>query len=145
MNTTWYAFDEWKTAFNTPPGHFEYLVIPFGLTNAPAVFQNLVSDVLGDNILVFSESETEHVEHVQAVLQRLLQNRLFVKTEKCQFHARTISFLGFTLSAGHIEMDSAKIDAVKNWQVPENRKALQRFWALLTSTVASSTSTAPFC
>lgn len=70
---------------NTPVGHFEYLVMPFGLTNAPAVSQNLVNYVLGDmlnkfvfvyldDILIFSKSETEHVEHVQAVLRRLLQN-----------------------------------------------------------------------
>lgn len=130
--------DEWKTAFNTPSGHFEYLVMPFGLTNSPAVFQNLVNDVLGDmlnrfvfvyldDILIFSKSETEHVQHVRAVLQRLLQNKLFVKAEKCEFHSSTVSFLGFILSAGNIRMDPEKVEAVKAWPVPENRKQLQRF------------------
>ena len=72
--------DEWKTAFNTPLGHFEYLVMPFGLTNAPAVFQALVNDVLRDmlkrfifvyldDILIFSQSMEEHVQHVRLVLQ----------------------------------------------------------------------------
>lgn len=84
---------EWKTAFNTPAGHYEYLVMPFGLTNAPAVFQTLVNDVLRDmlnhfivvyldDILIFSNSQEEHTQHVRAVLQRLLENSLFVKAEK---------------------------------------------------------------
>lgn len=74
-------------AFNTPLGHFEYLVIPFGLTNAPAVFQTLLNDVLRDylnqsvfvyldDILVFSCNLEEHVQHVRQVLQRLLENKL---------------------------------------------------------------------
>lgn len=79
--------DEWKTAFNTPLGHFEYLVMPFCLTNAPAVFQALVNDVLRDmlkrfifvcldDILIFLD---EHRQHVRLVLQRLLENKLYVK------------------------------------------------------------------
>ena len=87
--------DEWKTGFNTHLGHFEYLVMPFGLTNAPAVFQALVNDVLRDflnifvvvyldDILVFSKTTTEHSHHVRQVLQRLLENRLFVKAEICR-------------------------------------------------------------
>ncbi|KAG1927216.1 hypothetical protein F2P79_024405 [Pimephales promelas] len=85
--------DEWKTAFNTPVGHFEYCVLPFGLVNAPAVFQALVNDVLRDmlnvfvfvyldDILIFSPSLQIHVQHVRRVLQRLLENRLFDKAEK---------------------------------------------------------------
>lgn len=95
--------DEWKTAFNTPLGHFEYLVMPFGLTNAPAVFQNLVNDVLCDmigrfvfvyidDILIFSKDLETHEVHVRQVLQRLLENKLFVKAEKCQFHAPSVAF-----------------------------------------------------
>ena len=85
--------DEWKTGFTTPLGHFEYLVMPFGLTNAPEVFQALVNDILRDmlhqfvfvyidDILIFSLSLAEHKLHVRQVLQRLLENRLFVKAEK---------------------------------------------------------------
>ncbi len=101
--------DEWKTTFNTPMGHFEYLVMPFGLSNSPAVFQALVNDVLRDmvdrfvfvyldDILIFSQNERDHVQHVRRVLQRLLENRLFAKVEKCEVHARSIPFLGFILS-----------------------------------------------
>ena len=130
--------DEWKTAFNTPLGHFEYLVMPFGLSNAPAVFQALVNDVLRDmlgrfvfvyldDILIYSHSLQEHQEHVHTVLQRLLENKLFVKAEKCKFHATSTSFLGFIISQGGLKMDPAKVSAVADWPTPTNRKQLQRF------------------
>uniref|UniRef100_A0A8C5C6Y7 Gypsy retrotransposon integrase-like protein 1 n=1 Tax=Gadus morhua TaxID=8049 RepID=A0A8C5C6Y7_GADMO len=130
--------DEWKTAFNTPRGHYEYLVMPFGLTNAPAIFQALVNDVLRDflnvfvfvyidDILIFSKSEQEHVQHVRSVLQRLLENQLFVKVEKSEFHATEVSFLGYIISVGRIHMDPAKVKAVADWPVHTSRKKLQQF------------------
>ncbi len=130
--------DEWKTAFNTPTGHFEYLVMPFGLSNSPAVFQTLVNDVLRDvvnrfvfvyldDILIFSQNERDHIQHVRLVLQRLLENHLFAKLEKCEFHAQSVPFLGFILSPEGIRMDPAKVEAVANWPIPDNRKAVQRF------------------
>ncbi|KAL3973506.1 potassium voltage-gated channel Eag-related subfamily H member 3 [Sarotherodon galilaeus] len=130
--------DEWKTAFNTPRGHYEYLVMPFGLTNAPAVFQSLINDVLRDflngfvfvyldDILIFSRSVEEHVGHVRAVLQRLLENRLFVKAEKCDFHADSISFLGYVLEKGQIRPDPRKIQVIAEWPTPASRKDLQKF------------------
>ncbi|XP_038822213.1 uncharacterized protein LOC120022396 [Salvelinus namaycush] len=130
--------DEWKTAFNTPRGHFEYLVMPFGLSNSPAVFQALVNDVLRDmidqfiyvyldDILIFSSSLQEHVQHVRRVLQRLLENGLFVKAEKCIFHAQSVPFLGYIVSTEGIHMDPDKVKAVVDWPSPDSRKALQRF------------------
>uniref|UniRef100_A0A3B3HPV2 Gypsy retrotransposon integrase-like protein 1 n=1 Tax=Oryzias latipes TaxID=8090 RepID=A0A3B3HPV2_ORYLA len=130
--------DEWKTAFNTPLGHFEYLVMPFGLTNAPAVFQHLVNDVLRDflnrfvfvyldDILIYSPNSELHTFHVRQVLERLLENRLFVKAEKCEFHVSTVSFLGFIIEAGNIRPDPAKVSAVAEWETPSSRKQLQRF------------------
>jgi len=96
--------DEWKTAFNTPLGHFEYLVMPFGLTNAPAVFKALVNDVLRDflnhsvfvyldDILIFLCTQEEHTRQV---LQKLLENRLFVKAEKCEFSSDDLISLSHT-------------------------------------------------
>ncbi|XP_055487582.1 uncharacterized protein LOC129694847 [Leucoraja erinacea] len=130
--------DEWKTAFNTPSGHYEYLVMPFGLTNAPAVFQGMVNDVLRDmlnrfvfvyldDILIFSPDETSHVQHVHQVLERLLLNDLFVKAEKCEFHANTVQFLGYVVSPAGIQMDPSKVSAVANWPTPSSRKRLQGF------------------
>ncbi len=130
--------DEWKTAFNTPRGHFEYLVMPFGLSNSPAVFQALVNDVLRDmvdqfiyvyldDILIFSSSLQEHVQHVRRVLQRLLENGLFVKAEKCAFHAQSVPFLGYIISSEGTRMDPDKVKAVVDWPTPDSCKALQRF------------------
>ncbi|KAI7810722.1 Pol polyprotein [Triplophysa rosa] len=130
--------DEWKTAFNTPTGHYEYLVLPFGLTNAPAVFQGLVNSVLGDminqfvfvyldDILIFSPSLQVHTQHVRRVLQRLLENRLFVKAEKCEFHAESVTFLGHIISTTGIQADPAKIEAAAKWPIPDSRREVQRF------------------
>ncbi|KAK2905716.1 hypothetical protein Q8A73_009659 [Channa argus] len=130
--------DKWKTAFNTPLGQFEYLVIPFGLTNAPAVFQSLINSVLRDfiyrfvfvyldDILIFSRNLHEHQQHVWQVLQRLLENRLFVKAEKCEFHVKTVSFLGFIIGEGEVRPDPEKTRAVTEWPRPGTRKQLQRF------------------
>ena len=130
--------DEWKTAFNTPTGHYEYLVMPFGLTNAPAVFQALVNDILRemlnkfvfvylDDILIFSRTLSEHTRHVQLVLSRLLENSLYVKAEKCEFHAKSLPFLGYIVAEGSIQMDPAKVSAVTSWPIPGDRKKLQQF------------------
>lgn len=130
--------DEWKTAFNTPSGHYEYLVMPFGLTNCPAVFQCLINDVLRDmlnkfvfvyldDILIFSRSTSEHVQHVRRVLQRLLENQLFVKAEKCEFYQDSVSFLGFVVNSNGIQMDTPKVRAVTEWPKPTSRRELQSF------------------
>lgn len=119
------------TAFNTPLGHFEYLVMPFGLTNVPAVFQNLINDVLRDmlncfvfvyldDILIFSKNLQEHHQPIRLVLERLLQNGLFI-------NAQTFSFLGYIITPGKSNMDPEKVTAVKEWPQPESRKQLQRF------------------
>ena len=130
--------DKWKTAFNTPTGHWDHLVMSFGLTNAPAVFQGLVNDILWDminrfvfvyldDILIFSKSPEEHTIHVRMVLQRLLENRLYIKAEKCEFSCSSTAFLGYIISKGSISMDPEKVRAVKEWPKPSDRKALQRF------------------
>ncbi len=130
--------DEWKTAFNTPTGHYEYLVMPFGLTNAAAVFQALINDVLRDmlnkfvfvyldDILIFSRCLQEHVSHVRKVLGQLLENHLYVKPEKCEFHTTNTQFLGFIIRPGQVRMDPKKVQAVLDWPVPTSVKEVQRF------------------
>ncbi|KAI2655924.1 Transposon Tf2-9 polyprotein [Labeo rohita] len=132
------AGDEWKTAFSTTSGHYEYRVMPFGLANSPSYFQAFVNDVfrdmLGrwvivyiDDILIFSNSYAEHVQHVRAVLQRLIQHKLFAKEEKCQFHQESIAFLGYVISPEGVAMDESKVNAVRNWPRPRTLKELQRF------------------
>jgi hypothetical protein len=98
--------DEWKTAFRTRDGHFEYMVMPFRLANAPTTFQVYTNEVLEylldvicvaylDDIGLYSKSAEEHTEHVRLVLDRLRQYRLYVKLSKCEFSKKEIRFLGF--------------------------------------------------
>lgn len=125
--------DDWKTVFNTLLGHFECLVMLFRLTNAPAVFQALVKDVLRnmlikflfvyiDDILIFSEAKEEYMQHVCLVL---LENSVFVKAKKCEFHVTFASFLDFIVQQGRLS--PAKIQAVVKWPNPSTRKQHQRF------------------
>ncbi|KAI2647999.1 Transposon Tf2-9 polyprotein [Labeo rohita] len=130
--------DEWKTAFLTTRGHYEYQVMPYGLANAPAVFQSFINEILKDfmnkfviayidDILIFSKSEAEHISHVRAVLSRLLEHQLYVKAEKCEFHVHQTSFLGYQVSHQGVKMDLSKIQAVTEWSRPSTVKELQRF------------------
>ncbi|KAI3362699.1 hypothetical protein L3Q82_001766 [Scortum barcoo] len=80
-----------------------------------------------DDILIFSRSLPEHTQHVRQVLQRLLENQLFVKAEKCEFHVSKVSFLGFIIAPGQLHPDPSKIKAVENWPTPSTRKKLQQF------------------
>ncbi|KAK3556118.1 hypothetical protein QTP70_005602 [Hemibagrus guttatus] len=130
--------DEWKTAFLTTRGHYEYRVMPYGLANAPAVFQSFINKIFRDvlnkyvvayinDILIYSKSEEEHQGHVRAVLTRLLKNQLYIKAEKCEFHVQRTAFLGYNVSYQGVEMDNSKITAVTEWPQPTTVKELQRF------------------
>ncbi|OBS15594.1 hypothetical protein FPOA_20713 [Fusarium poae] len=130
--------DEWKTAFRTKFGLFEYLVMPFGLTNAPATFQRMINNVLRqyldvfvvcylDDILIFSDNDEEHKEHVHKVLKALQDANLLVEPEKSHFHVTEVDFLGHTISPGEIRMDRKKIAAVRDWPIPTTVKEVQSF------------------
>ncbi|SNX85847.1 related to Gag-pol polyprotein [Melanopsichium pennsylvanicum] len=130
--------DKWKTAFGTQLGLYEYLVMPFGLANAPAHFQSLINtiyrDIIGvyvvvylDDFLIFSNNEKEHIEHVRTVLSRLKVWRLFAKLSKCVFHTDTVEFLGYIIKPSGIEMDPDKIRTIKEWPMPESIHNIQRF------------------
>ncbi|KAJ1590566.1 hypothetical protein NDA11_000811 [Ustilago hordei] len=130
--------DEWKTAFGTQLGLYEYLVMPFGLANALAHFQSFINDIFQDIIgiyvvvylddfLIFSDTEEAHVKHVTEVLTRLRSNRLFAKLSKCEFHAKTVEFLGYIIKPTGIEMDPEKVHTVKEWPMPESIHDIQRF------------------
>ncbi len=121
-----------------PTGHYEYLVMPYGLVNAPSVFQNFMHDVLReylhrivlvyiDDILIYSRSLAEHRHHVAGVLKHLREFHLFLKAEKCSFHQSSVHFLGYIIDNSGIQMDEGKVEAIRNWPVPTTIKELQRF------------------
>ena len=108
--------DKWKTAFRTHYGHFEYHVMPFGLVNAPVMFQEYINRVLHDcqdvtclayldNILIFSEDEAEHTEHVREVLCCLSKAGLYLNLEKCKFWTKWVGFVGYIVTPGGIAME----------------------------------------
>ncbi|KAJ1038012.1 hypothetical protein NDA10_005682 [Ustilago hordei] len=130
--------DEWKTAFGTQLGLYEYLVMPFGLANALAHFQSFINDIFQDIIgvyvvvylddfLIFSDTEESHVKHVTEVLTRLRSNRLFAKLLKCEFHTKIVEFLGYIIKPTGIEMDPEKVCTVKEWPMLESIHDIQRF------------------
>jgi hypothetical protein len=121
--------DEWKTAFCTRYGSFEWLVIPEGLTNAPAAFQRFMNSVFSDlldtsvlvyldDILIYSETASEHRCHVQEVLWRLQKHGLFARADKCKFDVDRTEYLGYILSPEGLTMDDSKVQAIWNWPVP---------------------------
>jgi hypothetical protein len=109
-----------KTTFQTHDAFFEFLVMPFGLCNAPATFQSLMNDILRaylrrfvlvfcDDILIYSTSWADHLRHLRIVLAVLCQHRLFVKRSKCSFGVDTVAYLGHTISGAGVAMDPAKV------------------------------------
>ena len=133
--------DRYKTAFRTHQGHYEWLVMPFGLTNAPATFQNLMNEtfqgllrkfvlVFFDDILIYSSSWKEHLQHVEIVLKLLQQEKLYAKLSKCSFGATEVDYLGHTITGAGVAMENSKIEAVKKWPTPTNLKQVRGFLGL---------------
>jgi len=134
--------EEWKTAFRTKYGHYEYLVMPFGLTNAPASFQRFINEVFGehldifviaylDDILIFSNTLEEHVQHVQMTLQKLENAKLRLKLKKCEFHVQETEFLGHWITTEGIQMDRNKVQAILDWPALKSIKEVQQFTGLV--------------
>ncbi|GKC78823.1 putative reverse transcriptase domain-containing protein [Tanacetum coccineum] len=130
-----------KTAFRTRYGHFEFTVMPFGLTNAPAVFMDLMNRVCRpyldkfvivfiDDILIYSKTQEEHVEHLRLVLELLKKEKLYAKFSKCEFWLREVQFLGHVINGNGIHVDPSKIEAVKNWKAPRTPTEVRSFLGL---------------
>lgn len=133
--------EEFKTAFQTHHGQFEFKVMAFGLSGAPGTFQGAMNTSLApllrkcvvvffDDILVYSQSFEDHVQHLSQVLTILHQDQWFVKLSKCKFAQQTISYLGHVISAHGVSTDPAKVEAIVSWPVPSNIKELRSFLGL---------------
>lgn len=130
-----------KTAFQTYFGHYEFLVMPFGLTIAPATFQALMNELFArclrkyilvffDDILIFSKTLAEHLEHLKTVLHTQRQEQLFAKMSKCIFVAAQVEYLDHIISSSGVQTDPHKIEPVTNWPIPQNTTQLRSFLGL---------------
>lgn len=129
------AEDIQKTAFRTRYGHYEFVVMPIGLTNAPAVFMDLMNRVFReyldmfvvvfiDDVLVYSRNKEGHEEHLRLVLTRLKEERLYAKLSKCEFWLEQVSFLGHVVNGSGISADPEKVKAARPKTVSEIKSFL---------------------
>ena len=130
-----------KTAFSTRYGLYEYLVMSFGLTNAPAYFMYLMNSVFMpeldkfvvvfiDDILIYSKNEEDHAQHLRIVLQRLRDHHLYAKFSKCEFWLDSVKFLGHTISSEGISVDPTKVQEVMDWKPPTSVHQIRSFLGL---------------
>ena len=130
-----------KTAFRTRYGHYEFLVMAFGLTNAPATFMDLMNRIFKkyldkfvivfiDDILIYSKTEEDHAEHLRIALEILRKEKLYAKFSKCEFWLREVQFLGHVVNHEGIKVDPAKIEAIMNWERPKTPTEVRSFMGL---------------
>jgi hypothetical protein len=130
-----------KTTFRIRYGHYEFTVVPFGLSNAPIVFMCLMNGVFReyldkffivflDDILVYSKSEEEHEHHLRMVFQVLREHKLYSKLSKCSFYQKQIHYLGHIISNDGIEVDPEKIESIREWSDPKNVIEVRSFMGL---------------
>ena len=130
-----------KSAFRTRFGHYEFTVLPMGMTSAPATFQRLMNDIFMpyldkfviiflDDLCIYSKTPEEHIEHLEIVLGLLREHKLLAKPSKCLFGVTSMEFLGHIISCDGIATDARKIKAVQDWPVPKNAKDVLSFMGL---------------
>ncbi|GJR84529.1 putative reverse transcriptase domain-containing protein [Tanacetum coccineum] len=130
-----------KMAFRTRYGHYEFQVMPFRLTNAPAVFMDLMNRVCKpyldkfiivfiDDILIYSRDEKEHEEHLKAILELLKKEKLYAKFSKCEFWIPKVHFPGHVIDSKGIHVDPAKIESIKDWASPKTSMEIRQFLGL---------------
>lgn len=131
-----------KTTFCTRYGHYEFLVMSFGLANSPTAFMDLMNKVFRpyidffviifiDDILIYSRSLGEHEQHLRVVIQTLLEQKLYAKFSKCEFWLESVAFLGHIISGEGNKVDPKKIEAVQSWPRPTTATEIRSFLGLV--------------
>ena len=130
-----------KTTFRSWYGHYEYVVMPFGVTNAPTVFMDYMNQIFRpfldkfvvvfiDDNLIYSRTQEEYAEHLRLVLGILREKQLYAKLSKCEFWMDEVQFLGHVISAQGIVVDPVKADAVVKWESPKSATKIRSFMGL---------------
>ena len=130
-----------RTAFTCRYGTFEWLVMPFGLNNAPSTFQRVMNKlfmplldkgvvVYLDDILIYSKTIEEHKNLLHHIFSILASNKIFLKESKCNLFLESIEFLGHTINSEGVHVHQGKIDAISNWPTPSNLNEVQQFLGL---------------
>ena len=130
--------DEWKTAWRCRYGHFEYMVMPFGLVNAPATFQSRIEEVLAefidvccivylDDVLIYGTNREELVKNTRRVMDALINAGLFGNEKKCKFDSDTVNFLGYIISPMGVQMERVRIDTITEWPEPRSIHEIMQF------------------
>lgn len=134
--------ERYKTAFSTPKGHYEFIRLPMGLKNSPAIFQRVMNLVLAgclgkyafiyiDDVVIYSKTAEEHIKHVEDVLQRLREAGLRIKFSKSQLFRTSIDYLGYVVSKSGIQVNPVKVEAIKHFPTPYNVKGIQAFLGMV--------------
>jgi hypothetical protein len=130
--------EEYKIAFQTNSGHYEYCVMPYGVTSGPTTFQTVMNVllepllwkcavVLIDDILIYNKTWDDHLQHIKTVLTLLQQNKFQVKLSKCSFAKNQLTYLEHIVSSQGVATDPTKIESIKNWPRTTNLKDLRSF------------------